>query len=46
MKAKIAALIATFLNVGNMRYAPGTFGSLATIPILILMRRTLSLSPG
>jgi len=39
MKAKIAALIATFLNVGNIRYAPGTFGSLATIPILILMRR-------
>jgi phosphatidylglycerophosphatase A len=34
---KTAALIATFLGVGKAPKAPGTFGTLATIPLALLL---------
>lgn len=33
------ALIATFLFVGRVPFAPGTFGSLAAIPVVYLLHR-------
>ena len=39
MNPKILLLIATFFNVGKFPKAPGTFATLATIPLFILMSR-------
>ncbi|MDR3289765.1 MAG: phosphatidylglycerophosphatase A [Rickettsiales bacterium] len=36
MKFKIATIIATFFGVGNIKYAPGTFGSLASFPLFFI----------
>ena len=37
MKQKISLMIATFFGSGLAKYAPGTFGSLATLPLAFLM---------
>ncbi len=37
MKQKISFLVATFLNSGRAPKAPGTFGSLATIPLAFVL---------
>ncbi len=37
MKQRISFLIATFLNSGRAPKAPGTFGSLATIPLAFVL---------
>lgn len=37
MKKKIALFIATFFGAGLAKKAPGTFGSLATLPLAFLM---------
>lgn len=37
MKEVIANLIATFLYVGHLPYAPGTFGTLAAVPLFYLI---------
>ncbi len=35
----MSALIATFFNVGKAPFAPGTFGSLAALPVAYLLHR-------
>jgi len=37
IKFGLAAILATYCNIGNVRYAPGTFGSLATFPLFLLL---------
>lgn len=34
---KFAKMIATFCGIGNIKYAPGTFGSLATFPLFVIL---------
>ncbi|MDR0423205.1 MAG: phosphatidylglycerophosphatase A [Rickettsiales bacterium] len=36
-KFNFASIITTFFGVGNIKFAPGTFGSLATIPLFFLI---------
>lgn len=36
-KFTIASVLATYCNIGNIKYAPGTFGSLATFPLFLLI---------
>lgn len=34
---KVASIIATFFNIGNIKWGPGTFGSLATFPLWLVL---------
>lgn len=36
-KFKLASFLATYFNIGRVKYAPGTFGSLATFPLFVLI---------
>jgi len=36
-KFKFAEIISTFFGIGNIRWCPGTFGSLATFPLFFLI---------
>lgn len=36
-KFKIASILATYCNIGNVKYAPGTFGSIATFPLFLIL---------
>lgn len=36
-KFNIATAISTYLGIGNVKYAPGTFGSIATFPLFLLL---------
>ena len=37
MKHQIAFFLATFFKVGNIKFAPGTFGSFATLPLAFIL---------
>lgn len=41
-KFTIASMLATYCNIGNVKYAPGTFGSLATFPLFLLLNYIFS----
>ena len=36
-KFAIASILATYCNIGNVKYAPGTFGSFATFPLFLFL---------
>lgn len=36
-KYNLAFLLATYFNIGNIKYAPGTFGSIATFPLFLVI---------
>lgn len=40
-KFQISSIIATFFGIGNIKFAPGTFGSLATFPLFLLINYLL-----
>lgn len=42
IKFNLASLIATVFNVGNIKYAPGTFGSLITFPFFLIINKIIS----
>ena len=37
MKRGLSFFLATFFNIGNIKFAPGTFGSLATLPLACIL---------
>lgn len=43
LKFNIASLISTVCEVGDIKYAPGTFGSLITFPIFLIINKVMSI---
>ncbi len=43
LKFNTASLVSTVCDVGNIKYAPGTFGSLVTFPIFLIINKAISL---
>lgn len=43
LKFNIASLISTVCEVGDIKYAPGTFGSLITFPIFLIINKAISM---
>ena len=37
MKQRISFFLATFFSIGHIKFAPGTFGSLATLPLAFVL---------
>lgn len=42
LKFDIAALLSTVFGIGNIKYAPGTFGSAITFPLFLLINKIMS----
>lgn len=43
LKFNIASLVSTVCEVGDIKYAPGTFGSLITFPIFLIINKVMSI---
>ncbi len=43
LKFNIASLVSTVCDVGDIKYAPGTFGSLITFPIFLIINKVMSI---